>query len=746
MRKIWQFIVRDAKHIVMNAVSLVVCVGMIVVPSFYAWFNIAGSWNPYDNTGNIKVALATNDEGYSSDLMPVEVNMGERIVSKLSDSTAIGYTVTSEDEAIEGVRSGKYYAAIVIPESFSRDMFTVLSDNPTHPQVLFYSNEKENAIASIVTDKASTSAQQTINETFSAAVVDVATSVLSQVGDYMDDDQVQSFAARLSQVIGDSRDQLGATADNVRSYQAIVASAADLLDSSSSNSSSSLAATVDAGGLLRTSASGIRDVDSALSGTTDSVNDALAKSKGSLSSVDSAIDDAFDAAGTQTDKAADALQNAKDIVDARTAELQGVYDSLDGDTATLLDKVISYEDTLDQTTVQYQRVHEVRLEVEGLNASLKTTIDNLSELSDELGKAKDDLSNSKTDAEASRAQLKALVSQAESGVDAVQQAYESDLGSSLGSLADQIDGLADGADGISSSIDATVSSLNSATGSARGNLDDLAAALGEAADALDDANDKLGGLDERLSAALGSGDIDQIRTILSAGPDSLAAFITEPVTMDRTAIFPVENNGSAMAPFYTVLAIWIGGVILCALVKTAPSEAAKREIGCRPWQAYFGRLAFFIVIGLMQTAVICLGDLYFLQIQCVHPGLFLLCGFVSSIVFVNVIYSLTASFGDVGKAIAVLLMVIQVAGSGGTFPKEMLPQAFQAVYPWLPFVHAENAMRAAIAGLYANDFWIELLALSAFIVPSLFLGLVLRKPVIRLNAWFERKLEETKIM
>ena len=148
----------------------------------------------------------------------------------------------------------------------------------------------------------------------------------------------------------------------------------------------------------------------------------------------------------------------------------------------------------------------------------------------------------------------------------------------------------------------------------------------------------------------------------------------------------------------------------------------------------------------MQSSLVLLGDLFFLRIQCVHPWLFLLARWFASIVFVNIVYALTASFGDVGKAIAVVLMVIQVAGSGGTFPLQMLPPFFQVLYPFLPFVHAESALRAAIAGLWGADFWLSMGALALFLVPSLLLGLVLRKPVVRMNEWVERNLERTSFM
>ena len=188
-------------------------------------------------------------------------------------------------------------------------------------------------------------------------------------------------------------------------------------------------------------------------------------------------------------------------------------------------------------------------------------------------------------------------------------------------------------------------------------------------------------------------------------------------------------------------------MILCALVGATPSERALRETGCGHGQSYVGRIFLFLVVGAMQTLLICGGDLFFLGVQCAHPWLFVMACLLSSFVYVNIIFSLTASFGDVGKAIAVVLMVLQVAGSGGTFPQQMLPQGFfQAAYPYLPFVHSANALRAAMFGIYQGDYWRELAILLSFAIPALVLGLVLRRPVIRLNHWFEHKLEETKLM
>lgn len=117
----------------------------------YAWFTTLGFWDPYDNTGNIKVAVASEDAGYTSDLIPTPVNAGEQIIGKLRANDQFAWQFVSAEAAVEGVRSGEYYAALVIPKEFSRDLMTVFSNDITEPKIIYYDNEKENAIAQRVT-------------------------------------------------------------------------------------------------------------------------------------------------------------------------------------------------------------------------------------------------------------------------------------------------------------------------------------------------------------------------------------------------------------------------------------------------------------------------------------------------------------------------------------------------------------------------------------------------------------------
>ncbi len=742
MAKIWAFIKRDLAHLKGNVIALVVLVGIIVVPTFYAWFNIAGSWDPYGNTKNLKVAIANCDKGYSSEVLPVEINFGERIASDLSESTSIGYTITSEDDAIEGVSSGDYYAAVVIPEDFSADLLTTLTSNPVKAEVKFYQNEKSNAIAQIVTNKASTAIKNDIDESFASAITTVGAGVLDQLGTYLDDDNLTEVANKLDTAINSACDTLNNTASQMRGLSSSLSSVQSMLGSSSSASASSLSSTLDVSNTLSGTASSVRDLSNTLDGATSSVNDALASSASSLDSVASAIDNAFAAADGPTDSFIETLGKAQTTASTNQERLNALATRL-GDAAAVFQNAMNSQEEGSATYNTMQDLYYTCLELkENAEASAKSQ----GELATQLGAAKKDLEDGKTVTETQRAELKQLVAAAKSEITAVQTDYESNLKGTLNKLASQIDSSASDADGIVSSLNSTLSSVSSTASSAASTVGTAASSIDEVASTLETAATKMSDLHARLAAAIESDDVNQIRTILSGDVTSLASFISSPVEMDRTPIYPIENNGSAMAPFYTTLAIWIGGVVLAALVKANASEKALEETGCSHTQAYIARLALFAGVGILQSTLICAGDLFFLGVQCENPAMMFLVCWAASFTFVNIIYALTASFGDVGKAIAVVLMVIQVAGSGGTFPKQMLPEAFQALYPFLPFVHSEDAMRSAMFGVYNNDYWACLGRLLCFLIPALLLGLFLRRPIIRLNEWVEEKLESTKVM
>ena len=267
-------------------------------------------------------------------------------------------------------------------------------------------------------------------------------------------------------------------------------------------------------------------------------------------------------------------------------------------------------------------------------------------------------------------------------------------------------------------------------------------------DELHGSADKMSALSQRVNEALASGNVEQLKQIIGSDPEALAKAVSAPVGVERIAVFPVEDFGSAMAPLYTTLALWVGSLLIMVLLNPVPSERAKREAGLvepKSWQLFFGRYGAPFVLAFMQSTVVCLGNMLFVGVQVANPLLYLVCFWTAGFVFSFIIYTLVSLFANLGKALAVLLLIIYVTGGGGSFPLQLLPGFFQAVSPFLPATHVINAMRAASMGVHQNDFWVQIGITLVFIVPFVIMG-ILRPVLSRFTYWFVEQVEKSKVV
>ena len=737
MKKIFAILKHDLMHVRGNAIALLVIMGLAIMPSFYAWFNIAGGWDPYGNSGQVKVALANSDEGVRGSILPFRVNVGERVVTSLTGSTKIGYVVTDEDTAIDGVRSGEYYAAVVIPKNFSTNLLSVLTKNPEHPKLGYYVNEKRNPIASIVTGKASGSVQTMVDEGFTEAVTQVGVDMFDEVTRLTDSDGVAAIGSNLNGALGGALTAIERSSSDIAAYKNVIASIRGVMSSSSAVLGSH-STSLNVAGSLSDAANGVRTLDAVADRAKNAASSTIDSGKDAVNDVQSAIDDAFVTAGDKTDQLVDALNRANDIAKTRRdqlVEFRGKLESLNGE-------ITSRQASFGDLTV----VLRVEADISDLLTRTDNAIGYLNELIGSVDRTIQDVQTTKTDAESGRAQLSGLAADAQNAIENVRAGYNDGLSGSLADVASTIDDAAAKATEISGAMQSGSEKISSSITGASDDLKNLEDALDNAATKLGSISNKLTGLRDKLTQALTSGDMELVRTIMGGDAASLVSFLSAPVQLDREAFFPVENNGSAMTPFYTTMALWVGGTLMGLIIYVSISKKVEESVGAKPHHAYLGRLAFYLLLGFCQATILLVGDMFLLGVQCENPLLFLLTGWLASTVFINIIFSLATSFGDIGKAVAVFIMVLQVAGSGGTFPVQMLPPIFQSAYPFLPFVHSENAFRAAMFGTYGNDWLMEMGILALFLIPALLLGLLLRKPFVRANEWIEEKMEETKLM
>ncbi len=281
-------------------------------------------------------------------------------------------------------------------------------------------------------------------------------------------------------------------------------------------------------------------------------------------------------------------------------------------------------------------------------------------------------------------------------------------------------------------------------------VSELGNTFGAVNNALVQVKDLISSYRTRIADALGvlNGDtedtrLQQVLDFMDVDPQSIAEFFASPVTIRSESVYPVESYGAAMAPFYTMLAVWVGCIILNAILKV---DTPIELIGATSRQKFFGRYLIFALLSLIQTMVIMGGDLLIFSMDCAHPVLFLLSGVVTSLTCSMLAYSMAIAFGNIGKALFVVFLIIQIAGSGGSYPIELLPDFFQQIYLFFPFPYAINAMREAIAGLYQNNYLIYLLQLLLFFGVGLFVGLVLKRPLDGINRYMNDQLEKSEMM
>lgn len=726
MRNIWQIFRRDVWRIKNNVIALIVIMGLTVVPCLYAWFNIAASWDPYKNTGNLKVAVASVDKGYEGSLIPIDINIGDRVLSTLHENDQMEWVFTNRDAAVEGVKSGDYYAAIVIPENFSNDMMSLFSEDIEKPQITYYSNAKENAIAPKVTEKGASAIQNQINQVFIETVSDTGLTVMQSVINMTDEEDTGSLVSNLLRNLRNISGSLDASSETLRSFsgmtssiQQLTSSTGDFLDYVKKQSS-------DGSGTLSGMQKTVSDIRDTLNGTTDSINKLLDSSKGYYEEISKLLDSAFE---------------------TQAADARAVADTLDTVASKVDGTISSYTEMRDSIAALGESNPELSALTEPIVAKLNASIATQTELSESLKSTAESLRTSATDVVTAKKELDKLIDESIDGIDSVKKDYEDNVKSILNKLSASLKSAGSDISDLLRQLDKSVDGIRELTDSATSDLAAIQNALDNSGALLDRASSKVSGMITKLEQMQQSGDFSELRSLLSENREALSQFLAAPVSLKTHKVYEIENYGSAMAPFYSTLSIWIGGIVLVAMMSVTVSDSTLEGLsGVKNSHLYFGRYILFFIMGLMQSTLIGLGDLLFLGIQCRHPFLFMLACWFSSIVYVNIIYTLTVSFGDIGKAISVILLVIQVAGTGGTFPIEVAPTFFRVIYPLLPFTHSMAAMRETVGGMYGMDYWADLIKLSVFLILSLIVGLVLRKPIIRLNDKFSEKLEETKVM
>jgi len=728
VRDIFDLTLRDVRHATRNVMAGIVVFGLVVIPSLFTWFNVIATWDPFDNTSNLKVAVASTDEGYESDLVPIRINVGERVLSALRANDDLDWVITDEEDAIDGTRSGDYYAAIVLPPSFSTDMMTFYVDGADHTDIALFTNEKKNALAPKITEQGAEGVSSLIAETFTHTLSEIALGLLSSVSDYLTDADTQAALTRLEARVANVSTQLRSSAQTADMFTTLIESSIPVVNSASSLVDGAGEAFDDTSNAVGSGSEAVDALGSTLGTATQSVTQALSATAASYDTVGDRIDDLYSELDTLSGERVTVLETLADRVQDQIDRYESLRDTVETDIAPALPEsaqgsLDAVVDALDDAIARQQAVH------------------------DRLEQAARDVEEGNESTQSSHQEIKEAIADAQSAIGDAQSAYTNGLKPQLDQLSSTLGDIASDISALRADIDEMSSSLSGASGSVLSTMNRAKTVTEGLSDSLHDTADRFDEIERALGDAADTGDLSELSEIIGSDPGVLAASLADPVRVDRIAVFPVGSFGAAMAPLYTILALWVGALLMTVAIRVdVNGETLPDRAELTPTRKYLGRYGIFALVGLAQSTLVTLGLILFVKIEPAHPVLMILAGWVTSLVFTLIVYTLVVAFGNAGKALSVLLLVIQISGSGGAYPLELVPEWFQNISPFLPATYAIGAMRSAIAGVYAADFWISLGMLALFVLPALLLGLVLRRPLVAYNRGLTQALESTKLM
>ena len=714
MKQIIEIFKSDIKEIFRKVNTWIIIIGLIFLPSMYAWPNILSSWDPYSHTNNIKVAVISEDEGAT--VGGKNVNLGESLITNLKGNKNLDWQfVSSKQQAENGVKIGDFYASIVIPKSFSSDITSITRGELKKATIEYTVNEKINAISPKITNSGASALANTIGKSFVEVANGVIFEKLHEAG--------VKFEENLP-AIEQVKEKINNLNDNFSHYE---------------NSLNELIGKVDRGyNVLNTIQGTLPEIDRAATNSIMLANKTNVTIKNienfneiMLKNINTQLDKVIEISG-EVVKVAELIQKKPTNPEETKAKMKALDSRLEAAEKRLdiAKDIFEYLNSLsDQNLFQKQltKINTMESDINklrSLNKKIYSNVDNYDAIS---AKVKADFLTT-----AKRVNYNSID-------------FKKKLNTEVAPLIKRVLTNADtkirNVSSVISRAQAQIPTINAKISEAEVKIQTVQGKLLKLQGEMPEIKEKVQKLTGIVNKADGEIDTNALFNLLKVDYKQQAEFFANPVQLKENQLYHIKNYGSAMTPFYTVLSIWVGALLMSSLLTTKVEDEEKKY---KPYQKYFGRGLLFMIISLLQTLIITLGDMYLLGTQANSPYRFVIYALLISLLFSAIIYTTVCLLGNVGKAVCIILLVLQIGSSGGTFPIQMTSSFFQALYPKVPFTYSISLLREAVGGVYIPAVNRDMKILLTYLVITLVGGAILVSLKAR-SAKLSRERERSKL-
>ena len=695
MKNIIEIFRKDIKEVFRKTNTWIIIVGLIFLPSMYAWPNILSSWDPYGHTNNIKVAVTSEDDGATVD--GKELNLGKSLVEGLKKNKNLDWQfVSNKQQAEDGVRIGDYYASIVVPKNFSQDMTSVSRTEPQKATIEYTVNEKINAISPKITNSGASAIANNISKNFVETANGIIFEKLHEAG--------IKFEENLPS-IEKAKEEIFKLNDNFSTYESTLSELIGKVEYGYNilNNVQNTLPEID-----RVATNSIMIADKA--GIT--INNIQGFNERLLPIINNHLN-VVEEVSKEANVIAKELQQKPDKTEEIKARQKALDNRLQASTERLqlVKNIFEYFNKLSSERLfnnQLERVTTLLNDIttiKEVNNNIYNKMDHYDEIADTV---KEEFVNKS-------ARINEVSSNMNSKLNVEVAPLISQVLSKAEVNIDKVSGIIAGAQGELPAVERKLSETEVKISNAYGKLLSLQAQMPSA-------KSKIQKLTDEIKKADSGIDKNQLFNLLKVDYKQQAEFFANPVKLQENKLYHIENYGSAMTPFYTVLSIWVGSLLMSSLLTTKVEDEEKKY---KPYQKYFGRGLLFVIISLFQTLIITLGDMYVLGTQATSPYRFVLYALLISLLFSSIIYTIVCILGNVGKAVCIVLLVLQLGSSGGTFPIQMTSEFFQALYPKVPFTYSIGLLREAVGGVYIPAVERDIKVLFIYLIVVLAGGAIL---------------------
>lgn len=697
MSSIFEIYFRDVKRVVTNWAALMIIIGLIIMPSMYAWFNIKSSWDPYGNTKGLKIAIVNEDSGAT--VLNNKINIGNEVINSLKQNPSLGWRFTSKQVANEGVKQGKYYASILIPNDFSKKISTVVTDHPQKPELVYQVNEKLNIVAPKYTEKGATGIASEITKKFEKTVSKEVLQEFNKIGINLQANlpeikKFEQMVFKLEKDLPEIRTTVNTVLNDYRKVQSVIQTTKKDME------------------LINNIVANGEKLTVSLSGFFNQINEAIHDST------------------TFIKETLSLLQNQSVVIQSTLSQLQNQTISQDesmrltNEIGKVLPNSINIVSSLNQVLQSFNGL--------GTTVDFSKDVSALKDLESDLVKLQNENAQIKSAIQSGNDLPNDLLQKINERAASINNKINSLNGNFDQSLAPKI---SEASRLVNESIKNTQTVLADAKTSIptiKGVLEDTSSLLAtkkgdiqQLVNELPIIEMKIKKIANEIRKAEEKGSIEDLINFLRTDIEKVSDFYSSPIDIKKERMFPIPNYGTGMTPFYTTLCLWVGALLIVSLLTTEVHE----EKPYKSREVYFGRLLTFLTIGVLQTLVVTIGNFLILGTYAASKGYFILFALLISIVFTFIVYTLVSVFGNIGKGISIIFLVLQISGAGGVYPIQVTPPFFQKINPFLPFTYALSLLREATGGIVWETIQKDLPILVLFVIIAIIVGVVLKAPI-----------------